>query len=231
MTIQQGPMMTDRKGTTRREFAKRVGLGAGLSLLAARGVSANVVTPSQVEGPFHPIDGQDDLDADLTRVDGRPEPAIGKPVLVRGHVVDTDGKPVEGATLDIWQANYFGRYSHPKDKNDAPLDPNFQGWAMIHSREAGRYGLKTIIPGPYPLKYIGFEGWRCRHIHFKVSHPDFEDLTTQMYFEGDPWIAQDEEIRKAPVDQRDALIARASTDEATGMTVYVFEIVLDRSSA
>ena len=222
--------MAKNRGTTRREFAKQVGLGASLSLFGST-VSAKTVTPSQVEGPFHPMDDQADLDADLTRVEGRRKAAIGDAVIVRGRVLDADGAPIRDATLDIWQANYFGRYTHPDDKNDAPLDPDFQGWAVIQSHDAGDYRIKTIVPGPYPLKYIGFDGWRCRHIHFKLSHPDYRELTTQMYFEGDPWIAQDEEIKRAPETQRDLLIAKRGVDESTGLTVYTFDIVLDRRDA
>ena len=52
-----------------------------------------------------------------------------------------------------------------------------------------------------------------------------------MYFEGDPWIAQDEEIKKAPAAERDLLIAKRGRDESTGLTVYTFDIVLDKRDA
>jgi protocatechuate 3,4-dioxygenase beta subunit len=78
------------------------------------------------------------------------------------------------------------------------------------------------------LSFIGGEGWRCRHIHFKVDHPAAKALTTQMYFEGDPLIEQDLEIRKAPAAQHPLLISSASPDRETGLPRYHFDIVLDR---
>ena len=181
-------------------------------------------TPSQVEGPFHPIDEQGDTDADLCLIDGHADPAVGEQILVRGRVTDSDGRPVEDALVDVWQANHYGRYSHPGDRNTAPLDPNFQGWALI--RSDGRYGFKTIKPGPYPLSFLGADGWRCRHIHFKVSKPGGDTLVTQMYFHGDPLIDQDLEIAKAPADQRHQLIAQMTRDDTTGLPLYRFDIVL-----
>jgi protocatechuate 3,4-dioxygenase beta subunit len=183
-------------------------------------------TPSQVEGPFHPVDEQADTDTDMCMIRGHLEPAIGEQILVRGQIKDAHGQPVKGALVDVWQANHHGRYSHPKDPNTAPLDPNFQGWALIKSGEDGRYGFKTIKPGPYSLEFLGGEGWRCRHIHFRVSKPGLSTLTTQMYFDGDPLIEQDLEIAKAPEDQRHRLIARMTQDQSTGLPLYQFDLVL-----
>ena len=49
----------------------------------------------------------------------------------QGRLTDDQGDPVEGALVDIWQANSFGRYHHEKDLNTAPEDPDFQGWGMV----------------------------------------------------------------------------------------------------
>jgi len=219
--------MADSKTLSRRDVAKYLGAAAGLSVLDAN--AADTPTPAQVEGPFHPITKHPDTDFDMTVVDGGRERALGDHVLVRGVVTDTDGKLLEGATVDIWQANHFGRYSHPDDKSDAPLDPNFQGWSLLTTGDDGVYGIRTIMPGPYPLVYLGFEGWRCRHIHFKVSCPGHESVTTQMYFAGDPWIAHDEEIVKAPEEERHRLIASAVPDEDSGLPLYRFDVALAKS--
>ena len=48
--------------------------------------------------------------------------------------------------MEIWQANTHGRYTHPNDDNVAPLDENFEGFAVIHSDDVGCYNLKTIKP-------------------------------------------------------------------------------------
>ena len=212
---------------TRRELSRRIGLAAGATLLASSFArAASSPTPAQVEGPFHPIAEQADTDTDLSLIEGHTEPAQGEVILVHGRVTDVDGRPLEGALVDVWQANHFGRYSHPKDPNTAPLDPNFQGWALINTDADGRYGFKTIKPGAYPLSFLGGDGWRCRHIHFQVSRPGSRKLTTQMYFQGDPLIEQDMEIAKAPESLRHTLIAESTKDTSSGLPLYRFDIVL-----
>ena len=204
----------------------------GLALCLTAGAVAPLcaftrrITPSQVQGPFYPVDGEAERDVDLTRLDGHSEEAAGEQVLVRGFVTSADGAALPGAVVDIWQANHHGRYSHPEDPNTAPLDPNFQGWGVMKTSGEGAYGFRTIKPGAYPLSFLGGSGWRCRHIHFKVSCPGYRALTTQMYFEGDPLIAQDMEIAKVPAESRHLLIASSVQDDASGLPLYRFNIVL-----
>lgn len=223
--------MKSRKKISRRDVTKQIGMAAGAALVTSSFASAAVPTPEQVEGPFHPIDEQADTDLNLLMIDGHSEPAEGEVILVRGRVFDTEGLPLKDALVDVWQANHAGRYSHADDPNPAPLDPNFQGWGLVTTDSEGRYGFKTIKPGPYPLSFLGEEGWRCRHIHFQVSRPGFSELTTQMYFDGDPLIEQDLEIEKAPEELRELLIAKSKTDETTGLPLYQFDIVLGLSKA
>ena len=152
----------NRRGLTRRDLSRQIGLAAGATLIASSFArAATAPTPEQVEGPFHPIAEQADTDTDLCMIEGRTEPAQGEVILVRGRVTDVNGQPLEGALVDVWQANHFGRYSHPEDPNTAPLDPNFQGWGLIRTDSEGRYGFKTIKPGAYPLSFLGEDGWRC----------------------------------------------------------------------
>lgn len=228
------------KHFSRRSMTKR--LGACLAILGQPGLifgalataskakaseSNNVVaTPAQVEGPFHPVRQQLDTDLDLTHITGRTESAFGEIIFVKGRVLNTQGEPISNVLLDIWQANHYGRYSHPGDRNRSPLDPNFQGWGLVRSDSNGNYQIKTVKPGAYPLKALGGEGWRCRHIHFKLSCEGYKALTTQMYFRGDPLIAQDMEIKKAPETLRELLIADSSVDEQSGMPIYHFDIVM-----
>lgn len=188
-------------------------------------------TPEQVEGPFHPIEEQADTDLDLTLIEGNSKTAEGEIILVRGQVFDAEGQPLTDALVDVWQANHVGRYSHPEDPNTAPLDPNFQGWGLMTTDSEGRFSIRTIKPGAYPLSFLGEEGWRCRHIHFQVSRPGFDKLTTQMYFHGDPLIEQDLEIAKAPEELRHLLIAKSISDETTGLPLYRFDVVLAAAEA
>ncbi len=92
--------------------------------------------------------------------------------------------------------------------------------------ENGYYGYKTILPGAYALGPSASSPRRCRHIHYKVSHPDFENITTQMYFEGDPLIDDDVVLKNLPRELWPLLIATAEVDESTGLPLHRFNIVL-----
>jgi protocatechuate 3,4-dioxygenase beta subunit len=218
--------MSSSKNYSRREITKQIGVAAGLSLATRGFAMTGPATPAQVEGPFHPVHPNAETDTDLTLLAGHTQRATGETVLVRGIVRDTEGKPLFNALVDVWQANHHGRYSHSEDPNPAPLDPHFQGWGLMTTGREGNYGFKTIKPGPYPLKFLGEGGWRCQHIHFKVSCLGYQSLTTQMYFHGDPLIEQDLEIAKAPKVLRPLLIASSVPDEATGLPQYAFDVSL-----
>ncbi len=188
------------KTVKRRSFIKKGLMGGAATVLTPTVLAAGAVTPDEIEGPFYPITPQQDQDFDLTHIAGRSGKAQGEVVNIQGQVLDTDGKPVMGATVDIWQANAAGRYRHPHDKNPAPLDPDFQGWAIVQSGQQGGFGFKTIIPGAYPVS----SAWtRPPHIHFKVSKTGYEEVTTQMYFPGHPLNEVDRLFQsKTPAEQK-----------------------------
>ena len=56
------------------------------------------------------------------------------------------------ALVEIWQCNAAGRYHHPGDQHDAPLDPNFYGGGRVRADADGHYKFITIKPGAYPWK-------------------------------------------------------------------------------
>jgi len=115
----------------------------------------------------------------MTMINGRSVAALGEVVEIKGRILDTDGTPIAGALVDIWQANAAGRYAHESDPNTAPLDDNFQGWARLVTDDDGRYSIRTIKPGAYPAE----EGWvRPPHIHYKVARRGFKEITTQLWF-------------------------------------------------
>lgn len=178
----------EEKVLNRRNLLKMGAAGALGTSTIAKAICQNI-TAAQTEGPFYPIEAQDDLDWDLTIVNGRTERAKGTVVIVRGTVTDQNCEPVAGALVEIWQACESGRYNHASDPNtSAPLDPNFQYWAEQVTNENGEYMFKTIIPGQYPASRT----WvRPSHIHFKINKRGFRELTTQMYFKDDPFNSRD----------------------------------------
>jgi protocatechuate 3,4-dioxygenase beta subunit len=139
-------------------------------------------TPEQALGPFYPVTKPPDQDNDLTTIRGKPGKAKGQEIRVSGRVLNTHGAPVPGATVEIWQANTFGRYTHPQDSNPEPLDPDFQGYGAQVTDASGGYSFATVKPGAYP---VGGGRTRPPHIHFMVTGPSSR-LVTQMYFEGEP---------------------------------------------
>ena len=107
--------------------------------------------------------------------------ALGVPVYVYGHVLNTKGEAIPGAVVEVWQAGQSGSYNHPLDNNPAPRDPNFQNYARLISDSNGKYVFKTIVPGPYPAS----DNWmRPPHIHFKVNAENKKVFITQLYFDG-----------------------------------------------
>ncbi len=191
---------------------------AGGAALPGSALAQPVVTPAQTEGPFYPVVEQADKDADLTRVEGREGVAQGEVVIVEGRVTDAGGSPLADAVVDVWQANAAGRYAHEADPNPAPLDPNFQGWAVLRTDAEGRYRFRTIRPGAYSVT----DDWsRPPHIHFKVARRGFREITTQMYFEGDPLNDVDRLLNAVPETQRAALVAAPQDG------VYRFDVVLE----
>lgn len=176
-------------------------------------------TPDQILGPFYPLSLKPTTSGDLTKK-GKAE---GQVLYVTGRVLSTAGKPVAGAKIEIWQANSKGRYRHPNDDSDQPLDPNFSGYAELTSGKDGSYRLKTIKPASYQTSPGNF---RPAHLHFCVTSKR-EQLTTQMYFDGDKYNDSDPFLQSAR--RKDALIVRlqdpAEDMEPTAKRVE-FDIVL-----
>jgi len=126
-------------------------------------------TLSEITGPlFNDIKltpGEDDL---ARNADGKE--AVGERIIVVGRVLDEDDKPVPNTLIEIWQANAAGRYNHPVDQHNAPLDPNFLGAGRCMTNDKGEYRYLTIKPGAYPwLNHTN--AWRPAHIHISLFGP------------------------------------------------------------
>ena len=171
----------------RRNFLKKsLALGTLITadwLLSSSVYSSCNLTPREFSGPFYPLSYPLDQDNDLTYVKDKSQKAKGEIIYVTGIVQDESCEPISKATIEIWQACATGRYNHPRDRNPAELDPNFQYWGKAITNEQGEYGFKTIKPGSYPASWF----WtRPPHIHFTVRSPKHTELTTQMYFSDEP---------------------------------------------
>ena len=177
-------------------------------------------------GPFYPVVKPLDQDADLTTIAGKPGRAEGQVLHVMGRVVTVAGYPVPGARLEIWQANTHGRYTHPGDTNPAPLDPNFEGFAVLTTDAEGRYRMKTVKPGAYPA---GPDSrLRPPHIHFDVTGKS-NRLVTQMYFAGEPLNDKDPFLQSV-AGGKERLIVRLGPPTQgfePDSLVAVWDIVLD----
>lgn len=184
--------MTDRPDPTRRML-----LASTLSLTAlgaaAPALAAAVPTPAQTRGPFYPVRYPLDSDNDLVRVKGSAAQALGQVTHLAGRVLDTSGRQLAGARVEIWQCDAKGVYHHPGDRG--ARDANFQGYGRVTSARDGGYRFRTIKPVPYP--------GRTPHIHFAVKAPGLRELVTQMY------------IDEHPLNERDWLYRRAAAQGGT----------------
>jgi protocatechuate 3,4-dioxygenase beta subunit len=180
---------------SRREILRMsaiLGVTSVVSTKFAFAQAALLRTPGQILGPFYPLKPFDQ-NADLTKMPGRPGRAEGEILNVMGRVLNLKGEPVRDSKVEVWQANAHGRYTHPSDTNPAPLDPNFEGSAVLTTDSEGRYRFKTIKPAAYP---VGPNTIRPAHIHFEV-YGQQDRLVTQMYFEGDPYNNTDRFLQSA----------------------------------
>jgi len=182
---------------------------------------------TEITGPLLGAERVTAADADLTtRHAGEP---LGERMILTGRVLDSGGRPVPDALVEIWQANAAGRYNHQVDDHPAPLDPNFDGAGRCLTDSDGRYRFVTIKPGAYPWRNH-LNAWRPQHIHFSLFGRAFtQRLITQMYFPGDPLFGQDPIFNSVPDPQaRERLICRLDLDvtQPDWALGYVWDIVL-----
>jgi protocatechuate 3,4-dioxygenase beta subunit len=144
---------------TRRRFIQGT---TGLLAMHAMPVVATLrsPTPRQSAGPFYPEELPLDDDNDLTHVAGQQQTASGQITDLDGRILDQNGRPLGGVRIEIWQCDINGRYRHPRDTSDLPIDPAFQGIGHTISDRLGRYRFRTIRPMSYP--------GRTPHIHVAV---------------------------------------------------------------
>ncbi len=186
-----------------------------------------LLTPSQTIGPFFNLGLVREGDDDLACKEPGGARAQGTPIVVTGRLTDEERKPVRKALIEVWQANKWGKYDHPDDVTDAPLDPNFKGWGRMLTDTEGRYRFRSIKPGPYPNP--GYDNWmRPPHIHFSIFAAGvMQRLITQMYFPGEALNDIDPILNGIEnLDERAMLISRQLPDPPDGSRAFEFDIVL-----
>jgi protocatechuate 3,4-dioxygenase, beta subunit len=214
---------------TRRQVLGMVVATGGLAMSGGVGsVFAQALkrTPGEILGPFYPVLRSVDRATDLTTVKGKSGRAAGQVIYVMGQVLTVGGQPVKEARVELWQANAHGRYTHPSDTNPAPLDPNFEGFAIQDTDAEGRYRFKTIKPGAYPAN----SNWmRPPHLHFDVTGK-VNRVITQMYFPGEALNEKDLLLQSVRAN-KDGLIATVlppTRDLEPDSLLVVWNIVLDK---
>ncbi len=143
-------------------------------------------TPNTARGPFYRPDAPRlPLGADIC-LDG-----AGEQLVVTGHVLDLDGRPVVGASVETWQANRHGQY-----ENQQPdLQPEFNLRGHFRTDDKGDFTYRAIRPAGYKVPddgpagqlmgRLGYPLYRPAHISFLISAPGFDTLSTQIYDRAD----------------------------------------------
>lgn len=192
---------------SRRRFLLTLS-GIAATAAAPALAAAGALTPRQPAGPFYPAELPLDDDNNLVQVAGRTGVAKGEVADLSGRLLDRNGVPLTDVRIEIWQCDANGRYRHPRDRADRPIDPNFQGFGHTISDAQGRYRFRTIRPARYP--------GRTPHIHVAVLPPGERPFITQLYVAGESRNDGDFLYRRIPVEQRPLVTAAFERGEGVG---------------
>ena len=179
-----------------------------------------------VEGPFY-LPGAPELSPPYV-LPQRPDEA-GDTLVLRGRVISAHGVPLADVELDMWQADSAGQSS-----NIHPGIPDWNLRGRFHSATDGTFEVTTVVPPPYEipkngptgtvLNALGRHFYRPAHLHLKLRHPGYAQMTTQLYFEGGQYL--DSDVANAV---RDNLIIRLTRHDgpaeiaSRGLTTAYFE--------
>lgn len=168
-------------------------LGASMQTIAVNNQVVGTATEATVFGPFHTDQAPEiGLGGDIAAG------ASGVPCWVEGTVSDTDGHPVPGARIEVWQADDKGCYDVQYD------DDRVAGRAWLQADSEGGYRFWALRPTPYPipwdgpvgamLAHVGRSPMRASHLHFMVTAEGYRRLVTHIFVEGDPQLAQGDSV-------------------------------------
>ena len=208
---------------TRREALLRCAALGSLNLVVpALGLTEAVEAFAQAEqagtartatqwneiGPFYKR-----LAPNSRRLRGANDPGLG--LAVSGHVFNTRGEKLNGARVEIWQADHHGLYD---------LD-GYRYRAALEADASGLYSFEAVMPGHYPARV-------CQHVHYAVTAPGHKPLITQLYFATDPVFEGDPDKNFAKdrlVISRELVRPVTLTgDPKTIHAAVTFDVVLER---
>lgn len=167
-------------------------LGVSMLVDAINNRKPTGATETTVLGPFHVANAPRREQGANICLDGK-----GPPLLVSGRVTDTEGKPIRGAQLDIWQTNEDGFY----DVQQKGVQPDMNLRGIFETGADGRYWFRSVKPRFYPipndgpvgelLQLMGRHPNRPAHIHFIVSATGFDSITTHIFAPDSPYLHTD----------------------------------------
>ena len=149
-------------------------------------------TENTVFGPFH-VDGAPVRQmGDSISLDGK-----GESCLYEGRVIDLNGEPIDGATVDVWSDNAEGFY----DVQQPGIQPKWNNRGRFVTGSDGKYSFVGIKPVSYPipddgpvgkmLSHLGRHPYRPAHMHYMVTAPGFRKIVTHIFVDGDPYLESD----------------------------------------
>ncbi len=149
-------------------------------------------TENTVFGPFHVDDAPIRAMGDNISLDGK-----GESCLFEGRVLDLEGKPIAGATVDVWSDNADGFY----DVQQPGIQPKWNNRGRFITGADGAYAFRGIKPVSYPipddgpvgqmLGHLGRHPYRPAHMHYLVTAPGYQKLVTHTFVGGDTYLTSD----------------------------------------
>lgn len=170
-------------------------LGLSTLVTAQNNVKPEGCTEATVFGPFFIENAPHyPLGADISNG------ARGEPCFVSGRVTSTDGTPLAGVTVDVWQSDEDGYYDVQRPPT-APGEHVHRARAQLTTDAQGRYYFKSILAQPYPIPHDGPVGemlealgrhpWRPAHLHYMLNAAGHERLITHIFRDNDKYLDSD----------------------------------------
>jgi hydroxyquinol 1,2-dioxygenase len=149
-------------------------------------------TENTILGPFYVMNPPHRANGEMICLDGK-----GEPLVVRGCVRGTDGRPIAGAVVDVWQTNDDGFYD--VQQKDVQPDMNMRG--RFTTDDNGNYWFRSVRPRFYPIPGDGPVGQllgklgrhpnRAAHIHAIVSADGCDTVITHIFEPNCPYLRDD----------------------------------------